>query len=93
MEAAVNRVRALERTPAGGWGPEQKLTLDEALALFTKNAAEAVGLDEAGRLEPGMLADFLLLEDDPWEMDPEKLGNVRVWRTYRGGELLFERVR
>jgi len=93
VEAAVNRVRALERTPAGGWGPEQKLTLDEALALFTKNAAEAVGLDEAGRLEPGMLADFLLLEDDPWEMDPEKLGNVRVWRTYRGGELLFERTR
>ena len=61
--------------------------------LATKNAAEAVGLDEAGRLEPGMLADFLLLEDDPWEMDPEKLGNVRVWRTYRGGELLFERTR
>jgi len=93
IDAAVNRLRAKDRTPAGGWYPEQKLTLDEALALYTKNAAKALGMfKDLGTLEPGKLADFIVLEDDPWSMDPQDLGKVRVREVYRGGERIYSAV-
>jgi hypothetical protein len=37
-------------------------------------------------MDPGKLADFVVLEDDPWAMEPEDLGRVRVRSTWRGGE-------
>jgi len=90
IDAAVNRLRAKDRTPVGGWHPEQKLTLDEAIALYTKNAAKALGMfKDLGTLEPGKLADFVVLEDDPWKIDPQDLGKVRVREVYRGGERIY----
>ena len=90
IDAAVNRVRAEDRTPVGGWHPEQKLSLDEAIALYTKNGAKAIGMSrDLGTLEPGKLADFVVLEDDPWNMSPEDLGKVRVRDVYRGGEKIY----
>jgi hypothetical protein len=83
-------VRAQERTPEGGWYPEQKLTLDEAMALYTAHAAISLGVGRSlGILEAGKLADFVVLEDDPWSMEPEDLGRVRVRSTWRGGEEIY----
>jgi hypothetical protein len=90
IESAVNRVRAKERTPEGGWYPQQKLTLDEAVALYTAHAAISLGVGRSlGTLEAGKLADFVVLEDDPWSMEPEDLGRVRVRSTWRGGEEIY----
>ena len=90
IDGAVNRVRRIERTPHGGWHPEQKLTIDETFRIFTLNAAIALGAqNEVGTLEPGKLADFVILEDDPWEIDPEELRNVRVRQTFCGGECVY----
>lgn len=90
IESAVNRVRARERTPAGGWYPDQKLTLDEAMALYTAHGAVSLGMGRVlGTLESGKLADFAVLEDDPWGMAPEDLGRVRVRSTWRGGERIY----
>ncbi|MGC9372029.1 MAG: amidohydrolase [Thermovirgaceae bacterium] len=92
VDGAVNRVRGLERTPAGGWHPEQKLDIDQAMALFTKNASIAIGAaKEVGSLEPGKLADFVILDDDPWTVDPEELRHVRVRQTFCSGECVFTR--
>jgi len=90
IDGAVNRVRRIERTPLGGWHPEQKLSIDETFRLFTRNASIAIGAqNEVGTLEPGKLADIVILEDDPWEIDPEELRNVRVRHTFCGGECVY----
>lgn len=90
IDGAVNRVRRIRRTPRGGWHPEQKLTIDETFRIFTVNAAIAMGMDnEVGTLEMGKLADFVILEDDPWEINPEELRNVRVKQTFCGGECVY----
>jgi hypothetical protein len=90
IESAVNRVRARERTPEGGWYPQQKLTLDEAMALYTAHAAVSLGVGRSlGTFEAGKLADFVVLEDDPWSMEPEDIGKVRVRSTWRGGEEIY----
>lgn len=93
VDSAVNRVRRLERTPAGGWHPEQKLGIDQAMALFTKNASRAIGAaKDVGSLEPGKLADFVILDDDPWTVDREDLRHVRVRQTFCSGECVFARA-
>ncbi|MDO9507894.1 MAG: amidohydrolase [Thermovirgaceae bacterium] len=93
IDAAVNRVRSKERTPVGGWFPEQKLTLDETIALFTRNPAVSLGMgDMTGTIEAGKFADFVVLEDDPWSMPAEDLSKTRVAATFRGGECIFGKI-
>jgi hypothetical protein len=93
IDAAVNRVRGWDRTPAGGWFPEQKLSLDETIALFTRNSAISLGMSEAlGTIESGKLADFAVLEDDPWSMPADDLTGVRVAATFRGGDCIYGNI-
>ena len=67
-------------------GLSQRITPQEALALYTVNAAYASGEDPIkGRLAPGFLADFVVLGDDPLTADPSTLGAVPVRATYVGG--------
>jgi len=90
IDAAVNRVRAEVRTPAGGWFPKEKLSLDESIALYTRNAAVSLGMGERiGTIETGKFADFAVLEDDPWSMPAEELSKTRVKATFRGGECIY----
>lgn len=67
-------------------GAAQRITPAEALDLYTVHAAEASG--EAafkGRLAPGFLADFVVLEEDPLHADPSRLARIAVEATYVGG--------
>ncbi|QVL35815.1 amidohydrolase [Aminirod propionatiphilus] len=85
--AAVARVDD-EGLPRGGWLPEQKLDLDEALELFTVNPARAVGLHHRlGSLRPGMAADLVLLDRDIHRAPEEALKEVRPRLTFVGGRL------
>jgi predicted amidohydrolase YtcJ len=74
--AAVSRV----------WHPQQRLTLDEALQATTVNPAW-LARDEhrRGKLLPGYLADLVVLDHDPYELEPEDLREVRVIATMLGG--------
>ncbi len=93
VDAAVNRVRAHERTPVGGWFPKQKFSLDETIELFTRNSAIALGMgDMAGTIEAGKFADFVVLEDDPWSLPAEDLSKTRVKATFRGGECIYGKI-
>jgi predicted amidohydrolase YtcJ len=75
--------------PAGGWYPDQKLTLDEAIAAFTSAPAYA-GFAEAtrGRIAPGMAADLTVF-DRPLVAGPELLA-TKIRATIVAGEVVFE---
>jgi predicted amidohydrolase YtcJ len=68
------------------WHPEQRLTLDEALQATTVSAAW-LAHDEhrRGKLLPGFLADLIVLDRDPFELEPEQLPEVNVVATMLGG--------
>lgn len=60
---AVTRTDAVTHQPDGGWLPEERITLEEALSAYTRGSAFACGReDELGMLAPGMLADILVIE-------------------------------
>jgi hypothetical protein len=81
---AINRLTASGRTQ----GEEEKIDIDEALYAITLGAAYTLKLDgEIGSIETGKRADFAILEDDPEEVDPSKLKDVRVWGTVQDGRL------
>ncbi|MEX0702863.1 MAG: amidohydrolase [Planctomycetales bacterium] len=71
------------------WGPNQKVTVDEALRIGTINGAYASFEEqEKGSITPGKLADFVMLEQDPHEVDPDRIKNIRVARTVVGGKMM-----
>ncbi len=71
-------------------GTEQRITVDEALALYGPGAAYASG-DESrkGRLQPGMLADFVEVSDDPFTVQVDSLAELEVRSTWVGGECVY----
>ena len=87
--AAVTRTDA-KGQPAGGWYPDQKLTLDEAVFAFTGAPAVAAFVEDyRGHLAPGMVAD-LTVYDRPLVADHTLL-DTRVDLTIVGGEIVYER--
>ncbi len=73
--------------PAGGWHPDQRLTLDETLRAFTAGSAYA-GFSESkvGVLKPGMRADLTIIDRDPFQVAPIDLLKARVVLTVIDGE-------
>ena len=73
------------------WGPEQRITIEEALRICTVNGAYAsFEEDRKGSLTPGKLADFVLLAEDPVTIDPDALKDIRIVATYLGGRATWE---
>ncbi|MGH8224445.1 MAG: amidohydrolase, partial [Woeseiaceae bacterium] len=73
------------------WGPDQRISVSEAMRVCTLHGAYAsFEEDIKGSLEPGKLADFVILEKDPHEVDPESIVDIRVLRTVLGGTTVFE---
>jgi predicted amidohydrolase YtcJ len=71
--------------------PEQRLTMDQALAAYTMGSAYAEYEEkEKGKLVPGMLADFVVLDRDPAATASEKLLQTKVLRTVVGGKTVYE---
>jgi predicted amidohydrolase YtcJ len=89
--AAVTR-RTLDDRHPGGWVPEQKITVEEALRAYTRGAAFAeFAEEEKGMLARGMLADFVLIDRDLTRIPPEAIREARVVLTVVGGRPVFER--
>jgi len=87
--AAVTR-RTIDDQYPDGWVPEQKITVEQALIAYTRNAAYA-SFDESlkGTLAPGKLADFVVLEKDLRIVKPEDIRSVSVMQTWVGGKPVF----
>ncbi|HWZ86882.1 MAG TPA: amidohydrolase [Thermoanaerobaculia bacterium] len=91
IAAAVTR-RTIDGKNPGGWVPEQRITVEEALRAYTVSAAYA-GFEEKdkGSLEPGKLADFVILGADPLRVKPEELEKIQVDATVVGGRTVYSR--
>lgn len=90
LYAAVTRATLDGKRP-GGWIPEQKVTVAEAIEACTAGAAYAEFAErEKGSITPGKLADLVLLSDDPFRMAPERLRELRAVVTVAGGKVVYE---
>ena len=71
--------------------PEQRLTMDQAITAYTVGSAFAEYEEkEKGKIVPGMLADFIVLDRDVTATSPEKLLATKVLRTVVGGKTVYE---
>lgn len=84
---------AVTRTSIDGTGPylpEEAFTVREALDSFTIRGAEASFEENSkGRIAPGYLADFVVLSENPFAVDPRELHNIAVQACYLGGERVY----
>lgn len=93
LHTAVTRTRP-DGTPDGGWFPEQKISLAEALQAYTLNASYATFDEEVrGSIEVGKLADLVIIDKDPFELDVQNLISMNVELTIVDGKIVFERAR
>lgn len=87
--AAVTRATLDGKNP-GGWVPEQKLTVGEAVEAYTMGSAWAEFQDkEKGSITPGKLADFVVLSDDIFSIPPAAIKDVKVEATFVGGRIVY----
>ena len=86
VACAVTRT-TVEGTPAGGWEPPQRLSVEAALRHFTRDAAFAEhGEAQKGTLAPAKLADFVVLSQDLLAIPPERIKDTKVLLTVLGGQ-------
>ncbi len=79
------------RAYPGSVAPDEAISLAEALPLFTRNAARAMGLaGQTGQLKPGLWADYILLETDPFSQSNAALFATCVARTVFKGQTVYE---
>lgn len=89
--AAVTRATLDGKRP-GGWVPEQKITVAQALHAYTLGNAYAAFEEKVkGSITPGKLADIVVLSADPFTVAPEKLKDIQVEMTILGGKIVYER--
>ncbi len=89
--AAVTR-QTLNGEPEGGWFPEERIDVETALRAYTVNNAWAAGEENIkGSLEPGKLADIVILSDNLFDIDPTEIKDVDVLYTVVGGQIVFRR--
>ncbi len=73
------------------WGENQKVTVSQALRIGTVNGARSsFDEDVKGSITMGKLADFVILAEDPHEIDPDRIKEIQVVRTVVGGRTMHE---
>jgi hypothetical protein len=91
LHAAITRQRADGSPGPEGWYPEQRLSIQQAIAGYTLGAAYAASLEaRSGKLAPGYLADLILLEQDPFVAPPADLLEMAPLGTMVGGEWVWQ---
>jgi predicted amidohydrolase YtcJ len=88
--AAVTR-RTLDDKNPNGWFPEQKISVEEAVRAYTVGSAFAeFQEDEKGTIADKMLADFVILSDDIFTINPVEIQKVRVLTTIVAGKVVYQ---
>ena len=91
LSAAISR-QDIDGQPPGGWYAAQRVSLDQALAAYTRGAAYAgFAEDRIGSLEPGKWADFVIVDRDPTRVNPQELARTQVLQTWIAGKKVFQR--
>ena len=90
LYAATTRATLDGKNPQG-WFPEQKLTIREAIEAYTMGSAYAEFQEnEKGSITVGKLADMVLLSDDVLSIDPAKIREIKVLKTWVGGKMTYD---
>jgi len=88
--AAVTRATLDGKNP-NGWFPEQKLSVAETIEAYTMGSAYAEFQEsEKGSITPGKLADMVLLSDDIFSIEPVRIRDAKVLKTFVGGKLVYD---
>jgi predicted amidohydrolase YtcJ len=92
LAAAVSR-QDMNGQPQGGWIPEERVTFEQALSGFTRDAAYAGFAEQKfGALEPGKWADFIIVDRDVSSDGPQALARTQVLETWVAGKKVWSRV-
>ena len=92
LETLVTRAN-VDPSVGGVLGASQRLSVEEAVAAFTRDAAKATGLDDVtGMIREGLSADFIVLDQNIFEIDPSHIHKTRVDATYFDGSVVYRRV-
>ena len=90
IHAAVTRQDETGQ-PAGGWYPAERLTVAEAIEGYTLGPARLSGkADRLGSITPGKYADFVVLSENLFEIDPAAIPGVSVWLTVFDGRVVYD---
>ena len=90
IHAAVTRQDETGQ-PAGGWYPAERLSVAEAIAGYTLGPARLSGkADRLGSITPGKYADFVVLSDNLFAIEPAAIPDVAVWLTVFDGRVVYE---
>lgn len=80
-----------EGTPAGGWHPNERLTLPQAIEGYTIGGAYAARRDKTeGSIEVGKLADLIIISQDLFKVAPNQIGKTKVLVTMVGGKVVYQ---
>jgi predicted amidohydrolase YtcJ len=91
IHAAVTRSTLDGKNP-GGWIPEQRISLEEAIRGFTLNGAFAEFSEaQKGSIAPGKVADFVILDRDLFSIKPEEIRNAKVLMTIFDGQVVYKK--
>lgn len=91
IHAAVTRQTLAGNPRPDGWHPDERLSLVHAIDGFSHAPAVISNRgNRMGRLAPGYLADFILLEQNPFKIDPQDIGKLLPVATVIGGECVFQ---
>ena len=85
MSNAINRITVNGNLP----GPSQRISAARALRAVTLEAAYSLRMEEeVGSIEPGKLANFTILSENPLESIPQEIGDIAIWGTVHEGRIL-----
>ena len=91
LYASVTR-KGRKGEPGDGWFPDQRLTMEEAIKLYTLDAAYAEFTeDRKGKIQPGYLADLVIFDRDLLTAPPETIIQAHVETTIVGGRVVYQR--
>ncbi len=86
----VGVVRDLWKEPDTVLAPQERVGVEAAIRSVTRNAAWLCHSDgEIGSLEPGKLADLVILEEDPRKVEPKHISNIKISETWMDGKNVF----
>jgi predicted amidohydrolase YtcJ len=87
---AVTR-QTTEGKPEGGWLPQERITLAQAVEGYTLGAAYAGRREKTeGSIEPGKLADLVIVSQNIFDIDPHEIAKTKVIKTIIGGRVVYQ---
>lgn len=90
MQLAVTR-QDFEGKPPGGWLPQHRMSLADTVYTYTMGGAFALHREKLeGSIEPGKVADVILLSQNIFNIDPHEIGKTKVLLTVVGGKIVYD---